>query len=249
MKKFTFASISLIVVFGAAFLIFQMDSGVADTTEKPDWSLNATAIEACSCPMFCQCYFNTEPAGHSHGHGHDHTVDGEIVHFCKFNMAFKVNKGHHGDTRLDDAKFWIAGDLGSGWEDGTMDWAVVHFDPSVTNAQREGIIEVFGPLFPVTWKSFDVKDDKKIDWEAGKDKSVAKLDDGKAAEIQLKRPFSAMSQDHVVLTNVQYWGAPRNDGFILMPNEVQAYRTGDKKFEYNGTNGFMITIDINSDDI
>src|SRR6185369_16387387 len=30
-----------------------------------DWSLNATLIEACSCPMFCQCYFNAKPAGHS----------------------------------------------------------------------------------------------------------------------------------------------------------------------------------------
>jgi len=31
----------------------------------PEWSMNATIIEACSCPMFCQCYFNTEPAGHT----------------------------------------------------------------------------------------------------------------------------------------------------------------------------------------
>jgi hypothetical protein len=23
-----------------------------------DWSINATAIEACSCPHFCMCYFN-----------------------------------------------------------------------------------------------------------------------------------------------------------------------------------------------
>jgi len=28
-----------------------------------DWSIKATIIEACSCPMFCQCYFNSEPAG------------------------------------------------------------------------------------------------------------------------------------------------------------------------------------------
>ena len=37
-----------------------------------DWAMNASIIEACSCPMFCQCYFNTSPAGHS-GHG-DHAA-------------------------------------------------------------------------------------------------------------------------------------------------------------------------------
>jgi hypothetical protein len=34
----------------------------------------------------------------------------------------------------------------------------------------------------------------------------------------------------------------------MMPNDVEAYRTGDKAFEFKGTNGFMITIDINSTD-
>jgi len=48
---------------------------------------------------------------------------------------------------------------------------------------------------------------------------------------------------------VIYWGAPRHDGFVMMPNEIQAYRKGDKAFESSGTNGFMITIDMNSSDI
>ena len=34
-------------------------------TASPSWAMNATVIEACSCPMFCQCYFNAEPAGHA----------------------------------------------------------------------------------------------------------------------------------------------------------------------------------------
>ena len=33
-------------------------------SQDTDWHFNGTAIEACSCPMFCQCYFNTEPASH-----------------------------------------------------------------------------------------------------------------------------------------------------------------------------------------
>ena len=51
-------------------------AGAPSTTDgpsmSPDWSINATAIEACSCPMFCQCYFNLQPAAH-----HEHGAGGE----------------------------------------------------------------------------------------------------------------------------------------------------------------------------
>ena len=33
-----------------------------------------------------------------------------------------------------------------------------------------------------------------------------------------------------------------------MPNVVEAYRVGPKAFEYNGTNGFLITVDMTSAD-
>ena len=91
------------------------------------------------------------------------------------------------------AKFWIAGDLGSSWEDGKMDWAVIHFDPAVSEAQRQGIIAALGPLFPVEWASFGIKEDKPVSWEASRDKAVALLDGGKAGEIRLVHPPTAMS--------------------------------------------------------
>jgi hypothetical protein len=34
-----------------------------------------------------------------------------------------------------------------------------------------------------------------------------------------------------------------------MPNEVQAYRVGPKAYESKGTNGFMLTLDMNSKDV
>jgi hypothetical protein len=58
-----------------------------------------------------------------------------------------------------------------------------------------------------------------------------------------------MTQEPVIIRNLKYFGAPRNTGFILMPNEVEAYRVGPKPFEYKGTNGFMITLDITSKDV
>jgi hypothetical protein len=55
-----------------------------------------------------------------------------------------------------------------------------------------------------------------------------------------------------VIKNLKYWGVPRNGGFVLATNEVEAYRQvpkGQKPFEFKGTNGFMITFDINSNDV
>ena len=213
----------------------------------PDWSMNATIIEACSCPMFCQCYFNSEPAGHTSSM-HMHDGMSSQKHFCKFNNAFRVNHGMFGATTLDGAKFWVSGDLGGDFSKGQMDWAVLTFDPGVTPSQRDGIMTVLGKLYPVKWNSFKVAKDAPMDWSATKDMASARLDSGKAGEVVLQRSSAGMGGESPVIKNLQYWGATHNDGFVLMPNKVEAYRAGDKPFEYAGGNGFMITFDIASKD-
>jgi hypothetical protein len=256
------ALVAVLAVMGAAGAATAADTAkakakAADTAKpadaaKPavDWAMNATVIEACSCPMFCQCYFNAEPAGHG-GAGHEgHGAGGE--HFCRANNAYKINKGHYGTTSLDGAKFWIATDLGADFADGEMDWAVLIFDKSLSPAQREGIGTIAGALFPVKWKSLTTSEGNIDKWEFTKDEAVALLDGGKTAEVRLKRPVASSSNpdEPAVIKNLKYWGAPRNDGFIMMgPNVVEAYRVGPKAFEYKGTNGFMVTIDITSKDV
>ena len=234
------------IAFASAALMFA--SGAPNDTPKPaaspEWSMNASIIEACSCPMFCQCYFSNKPAGHM-GHG-EHAAHTE--HYCRFNNAFQVNHGNYGQTSLDGAKFWVAGDLGGDFSKGQMDWAVLTFDTSTTKEQRDGIMAVLGKVYPVKWNSFTVAKDAAMEWKAGADVSTAKLNDGKTAEVVLER-FHGMTNDPVVVKNLRYWGVPRNDGFVLMPNRVEAYRAGTKGFEFKGTNGFMITIDLNSKDV
>lgn len=225
----------------AAFMLTAQESKKA-----PEWAMNATIIEACSCPMFCQCYFNAEPAGHADGH-HEHGMS-STAHYCKFNNAFRVNKGSYGDTKLDGAKFWVAGDLGGDFSKGQMDWAVLTFDPAVTAPQRDGVIAVLGKLYPVKWNGFTIAKDAPIDWSATNEMAAARLDSGKAGEVVLTRASSGMGGQSPVIKNLQYWGAARNEGFVLMPNKVEAYRAGDKPFEFKGTNGFMITFDMNSKD-
>lgn len=225
-------------VLAAALLAITVSHSSAGT----NWAMNATAIEACTCPAFCQCYFNDHPAGHA---GHEH---GTAEHYCKFNNAYKINKGHYGAVKLDGAKFWLSGDLGGDFSGGQMEWAVMTFDKSLTKEQRDAIGKIVPSVFPVKWKEFRTAEGN-IAWQASAETAQASIDGGKTAEVRLKAPSTRMKNgEPAVVSNVRYWGAPRNDGFIIMPNEVQAYR-GEKAYESRGTNGFMITIDMNSNDV
>jgi len=208
-----------------------------------EWAANTTVIEACSCPMFCQCYFNTSPAGH-----HDHA--GEAKHFCRANLAHRINKGHYGAVNLDGVKFWVSSDLGGDFSGNPpkMDWAVLTFDKAMTKEQRDAVGEIMGHVFPVQWSSFTTAEGSVDVWEYTKDAARATLDGGKSGEVKLKR-FKGMTDDPIVIKNLGYWGVPRHDGFVLMPNEVEAYRVGPKAFEFKGTNGFMITWDMSSKDV
>ncbi|HUP42172.1 MAG TPA: DUF1326 domain-containing protein, partial [Thermoanaerobaculia bacterium] len=94
-------------------------AGVVLATAGTDtYQVTATAIEACSCPLFCSCYYNAEPAG---------------GHMCRFNNAYRFEEGSHwGDVDLSGAMVWITGDLGGHFADGTTEWAMVTFDQATT---------------------------------------------------------------------------------------------------------------------
>ena len=213
---------------------------IGHSSPPADWAMNATAIEACSCTHFCPCYFNPHPSMH--------TENGKMEHFCKFNNAYKVNHGHYGNVKLDGAKFWVNGDLGGDFSQGQLDWAVLTFDQATTPEQRQAIGEILPHVFPVKWKSFKTAEGNIDTWTFNNDSAHATMDGGKTAEVKLKR-FPGMTDQPAVLKNVRYWGTPRNDGFVMMPNEVEAYRQGDNQYEFKGTNGFMLTFDITSKDV
>ncbi len=242
----------LLLAFGLVALVVMlavtdMRMAVAQQAKPaaPEWAFNATIIEACSCTMFCTCYFSTKPSPQHEGHGAG-------KHYCQASMGYKVNKGSYGAVKLDGVKFWIAGDLGDDFGDNQTEWAEVTFEPSVLKEQRDAIAAILlgpGHIYPWKWNSFTVGKDAPIDWKATKERAEARLDGGKAGEIVLVHNPTAMSSDQTVIKNLKYFGAARNDGFILMPNEVQAYRVGAKPFEHKGSNGFMITIDMTSKDL
>ena len=231
-----------LTMLGAALLL-GASPGTQLLSQGHDWSMNATVIEACTCPMFCQCYFDSKPAAH-----HQHT--GQNAHFCRFNNAYRINRGTYGAAKLDGAKFWISGDLGGDFSKGQMDWAVVTFDRAMTKEQRDGVGAMLAYLFPVKWNSLTTAEGSIDKWEYNNDVAHATLDGGKTAEVRLRRQQgNSNTPEPPVIKNLRYWGAPRNDGFVLMPNEMQAYKVGPKAYESKGTNGFMLTLDINSKDV
>ena len=205
-----------------------------------DWAVNATIIDGCSCRLLCPCIFGS-PATVGSAATHEHAGHRS----CYFNAAFRVNRGHYGNVRLDGMKFWFAGDKGD------AKTVELTFEPSATSEQRAGIRVFMSHFLPLKWTSFTEGPDARIDWKADAVHAEAKLDGGKAAEVVMTRNPGATGEGTTVIKNMSYFGATRNDGFNIMPVEVIAYRRGPKPaaFEFReGTSGWTITIDMNSRD-
>ena len=205
-----------------------------------DWAVNATIIDGCSCRMLCPCIFGS-PATVGSAATHAH----EGRRFCYFNAAFRVNEGHYGKVRLEGLKFWFAGDKGD------AKTVELTFEPSATKEQREGIRKFLSRFLPLEWESFTEGPDAKIEWKAEAARAEARLDGGRAAEVVLTRYSGATGEGTTVIQNMSYFAAPRNDGFNILPAEITAYRRGPKPspFEFRGTSGWTITIDMNSKDV
>jgi len=208
----------------------QEKAAPAPAAARPDFEITASYIEACSCDMFCPCYFN------------DHATVHGNAHFCKFNNVLHVDKGHYKDTKLDGVKVWLAGDLGGEWGKGKADWLVVTFDPSVTKAQQAAMSDILFQLYPLKWNVLGV-DSIPITWRVNGDTATARLGNSKG-EVILER-FSANNNDskkEVVIRNLKYWGAQSNTGFQMWKNKHHYYEGHGQKYEYSGTNGFRTTI-------
>jgi hypothetical protein len=188
-----------------------------------DWNIRAEYIEACSCNLFCECYFNTHP-------------DGEM--FCEFNNAIHILKGQVGDVNVDNTYVWLSGDLGGDFTKG-MKGAVITYDPRTTKAQREAILFLMTKVYPVKWESF--KEDVSptpIVWKVNGMNGHAKL--GDSAEIMLTGVKDSKGKQ-TVIRNLTYWGAQSNDGFRLAMG-THRYKGNGYDYDHKNKNGFFITI-------
>lgn len=196
------------------------------STYKPAWQMKADYVEACSCHLFCPCYFNKH-AEHP---------------YCEFNMAVKVRDGYSGQTNLAGAKYWLTGDLGPEW--GTEKkgkWALVSFDPSTTKEQRDALAPMILKTYGLEWSELKVQE-APIEIARNGDIAEAKLSGGQMAYMKLKREPGSDGKG-VVLKNVSYFGAQKNDGFELYKSLEHRADVPGHKFSYSGRNAFLISID------
>lgn len=219
----------------AAGLIY-LSSYAQEKSAKSDFEMTASYIEACSCDMFCPCYFNT----HSTNHMGEHHMD---EHFCRANLVLKVDKGHYKETKLDGAKVWLGSDLGSDWSTGKDSWLVANFDPSVSKEQQAALLDILTQLYSAIPFQKKAVSNTAFSWDVDTKTGVAhaKMADGKG-EVVLERVAGNKAGEEVVMHNLKYWSAQSNDGFRMWKSKHEAFEGDGHKFSYDGTNGFLITI-------
>lgn len=94
--------------------------------------------------------------------------------------------------------------------------------------------------FKWTWLKTDAA---PFSWNINANTSVAtaKREDGKA-EVVLERVQGDKAGEEIVMKNLRYWNAQSNEGFRMWKSKTERYEGYDQKFDYRGTNGFLITI-------
>jgi len=210
-----FTLVSTIVLASGLFAV--MAYGQAKT-----WAIKADYIEACSCSLFCSCYYNTSPEGGM---------------MCEFNNAVKIAEGHVGNVKLNGKKFWMSGDLGGDFTKG-MKSAVVTFEPGTTKAEKDAIMFIVGKLYPVTWKEVNM-DEAPITWERNGMNGYAKL--GDKGEVKLTGAKGADGKQQVI-NNLNYWGAQKNSGFELAYSDHR-YKGFGHDYKLEKRNGFFIHVE------
>jgi hypothetical protein len=208
----------------AAFAAVVLIAATPDRAKT--FSVTADTIEACSCPLFCTCYFGA-------------SAD---EHMCEANNVYKFRPGsHYGNVDLSNQMVWVSLDLGGEWHHNPgpgmpAKWAVVTFDKASTPEQRNAIGSILNTVFPVKWAKFETREDS-ISFSDGPKAADAKLASG-LASVHLDKALGPDKSNATAVKNLQYWFSNSNDGFNL------AYSThhfdGEKKFSYKKRNGFTI---------
>src|SRR6266702_3677701 len=231
-----FFSLTVFVCLVATTALISSGKQQEKKAAKPDFDMTASYIEACSCDMFCPCYFNTHSTNHM-GMGEQHMDE----HFCRANLVLKVDKGTYKEVKLDGAKVWIATDLGRDWSTGKDSWLVVNFDPSVTKEQQAALADILGQLYPIPWQKKAV-DTAAFTWNVDTKTGVAeaKMSNG-TGEVILEQVRGNEPNREVVVHNLHYWVAQSNTGFRMWKTKHEYYEGHDEKTDFSGTNGFRIT--------
>ena len=80
-----------------------------------------------------------------------------------------------------------------------------------------------------------------IEWTKEDDKAYAKRGDGKG-EVEITFVLGSDGKTPVVINNLTYFGAKKNNGFHLARSKHHA-KVGEDSFEFDGRTGFFIGVE------
>jgi Protein of unknown function (DUF1326) len=202
---------------------------VVPSAQEKDWYIKAHIDEACSCNLFCPCYFNPEPDGDR----------------CNFNNVFTVEKGYYGDVKLDGMEVWVSGNLNGQLAKG-FDGVVLAFEPSATKEQVEAFAAVAARLYVLPIAKVNTEDRTAITITHDVAKHVASRADNKGhVVLALPGPSAMDGKTPPVMQNLQYFGAQRNAGFKLYKG-THRYKGHGYDYSYENKNGFTIDVEAGS---
>jgi hypothetical protein len=95
------------------------------STEKTPWSLEADYLQACNCDYGCPCEFSAPPT----------------LGYCEGTGAWKINKGHFGEVKLDGLAVAFAAHWPKAIHEGNGTLALF-VDQNATPQQREAILTI-----------------------------------------------------------------------------------------------------------
>jgi hypothetical protein len=107
-------------------------------------------IEACSCNLFCQCYF-VKLALHKH--------TGSTI--CSLNTVARVQSGKYGSVDLTGIKYWVAAEFESDKTKGQASWGALTLDPQISKEQMEDLSAILDKMHP-KWKSYELQSPQEI---------------------------------------------------------------------------------------
>ena len=192
----------------------------------PKWSIHATVLEAVNGPWPCS---------------HQPTTPGVP---CRYSRVLRVDRGEVGSVLVAGTKLWMAGEKGNGDTPDLHEWGVVSFDPSVALEQQTALLTVLRALYPLQYSTLTVGAPHEIEWSETEATASARSADGSIAELMLARDGAAAAPP-----GPRYGAASRIERLVPMRSEIQAYRDGAKTFDLRGGSGFVVSFDLDSDEL
>ena len=215
-------------VLGISVVAMVLTTAGSGQVSEPQYYLKAHIDEACSCPLFCPCYFNTSPAND----------------FCNFNNVYTVQQGNYGSAKLDGMHVWLSGNLGGDFSMGKTEGLVAAFEPTATQEQVDGFLKIATKIYPVTWGKIVTSDRTAMTLTHSPEKHTASRTDGKGS-VELVAPTGSANDGKTVpaIQNLRYFGASKNAGFRLYYG-THHFSGHGYDYKYTKRNGFTIDIEI-----